>query len=671
MLKPLTYTVTAIAALTGALALAPGTIFGAQVIHMPRKALTLLLSCTGLLCLAAPSGALPDAINFGGATPDAATVYFVDNEPLVAADTDSNVDVYQRSGGVTTLVSLPGAGATPPSQNIAFAGATNDGSAVFLSTTENLVAADTDGLADVYQRSGAVTTLVSALGLGSSGSPQGATFKAVSADNSTVFFDTKENLVTADTDGLFDIYARSGGVTSLVSAPGVGSSGSPAGASFAKASSDGSVVDFTTPENLVAADTDGLFDVYERSGGTTTLVSAPGAGANGPATHASFQGVTADGATVIFDTAENLVAADTDGLEDVYQRSAGTTTLISEPGAGASGPAGFEAFAGMSADASKVIFDSPENLVAADTDGLNDVYQHSGGVTTLLSAEGVGASGPISEVDYLGNSTDASIVFFDTDENFVAADVDGTFDIYKRSAGTTTLETPAGSGPAAEADYEDNSADGSSLFFDSTENLVAEDTDGIRDTYVTSAGVTTLVSAPGAGAAGPPALPSLTRVSTDGSRAIFLTAERMTGADGDVFQDLYERASGTTTLLSVEAGPPLGVAPDTAISSGPSSSTSDTSATFSFTSTEPATFECRMDGGSFSGCTSPFSASGLSVGGHTFEVRSADFAGNVDPTPAALAFTVVAPPAATPTPKHCKKGQKLKKGKCVKKKHKK
>jgi hypothetical protein len=193
--------------------------------------------------------------------------------------------------------------------------------------------------------------------------------------------------------------------------------------------------------------------------------------------------------------------------------------------------------------------------------------------------------------------------------------------------------------------------------------------------------VTTLVSAPGAGASGSPATMTFRRTSSDGSRAIFTTTERLTGADGDTFNDVYQRAAGTTTLLSVEAGPPLGVPPNTAISSGPTSSSDDTTPTFSFTSTELATFQCRMDGAAFSPCGSPFTSSALGVGGHTFQVRSTDFALNVDPSPATLAFTVVAPPPpppATVTPpttttptKHCKKGRKLKKGKCVKKKHKK
>jgi large repetitive protein len=55
---------------------------------------------------------------------------------------------------------------------------------------------------------------------------------------------------------------------------------------------------------------------------------------------------------------------------------------------------------------------------------------------------------------------------------------------------------------------------------------------------------------------------------------------------------------------------------------------------------EVASFECKLDGGSFQSCPSPKAYSGLKKGSHTFEVRAVDAAGNVDPTPASRSWTV-------------------------------
>jgi hypothetical protein len=55
---------------------------------------------------------------------------------------------------------------------------------------------------------------------------------------------------------------------------------------------------------------------------------------------------------------------------------------------------------------------------------------------------------------------------------------------------------------------------------------------------------------------------------------------------------------------------------------------------------DPAGYECQIDGGGFSGCSSVRSYSGLSDGSHTFQVRAADSLGNVDSTPASYTWIV-------------------------------
>jgi hypothetical protein len=72
--------------------------------------------------------------------------------------------------------------------------------------------------------------------------------------------------------------------------------------------------------------------------------------------------------------------------------------------------------------------------------------------------------------------------------------------------------------------------------------------------------------------------------------------------------------------------------PDTSITAGPANPTNASSASFSFTGSDPggsgvASFKCRLDGGGWSACPSPTSYEGpLSDGSHTFEVRAIDAA---------------------------------------------
>jgi hypothetical protein len=86
-----------------------------------------------------------------------------------------------------------------------------------------------------------------------------------------------------------------------------------------------------------------------------------------------------------------------------------------------------------------------------------------------------------------------------------------------------------------------------------------------------------------------------------------------------------------------------GVAPQTAITSGPSGMTNSPS--FSFSSSKAgATFTCRLAGpgqaGGYAACSSPMVYPNLPDGSYTFSVRATDAAGNTDPNPPSRTFSV-------------------------------
>ena len=99
-------------------------------------------------------------------------------------------------------------------------------------------------------------------------------------------------------------------------------------------------------------------------------------------------------------------------------------------------------------------------------------------------------------------------------------------------------------------------------------------------------------------------------------------------------------AAGNTGTASITVNRDT-IAPDTTIASSPANPTTLTSATFTFTATEPgSTFECKLDAGAFVSCVSGQTYSGLSLGSHTFQVRAIDQVGNVDATPASYTWTI-------------------------------
>ncbi|WP_368670353.1 Ig-like domain-containing protein [Myxococcus sp. AM011] len=88
--------------------------------------------------------------------------------------------------------------------------------------------------------------------------------------------------------------------------------------------------------------------------------------------------------------------------------------------------------------------------------------------------------------------------------------------------------------------------------------------------------------------------------------------------------------------------------PDTLVTSGPSTLTHESSATFEFAASEPgSTFECSVDGAAYAACTSPDTFEGFTEGEHTLAVRAVDAAGNIDSSPALYTWTVdMTPPNA-------------------------
>ena len=154
------------------------------------------------------------------------------------------------------------------------------------------------------------------------------------------------------------------------------------------------------------------------------------------------------------------------------------------------------------------------------------------------------------------------------------------------------------------------------------------------------------VSRPGIGAIDPVtgrALPwNPTKSRNHGTMVLYATPQGLwVGSDGTQFGREDHAGIGFAPL---DLSPtPDTTRPNTTITSGPSGSVTDTSATFSFSATEPATFQCRLDGAAFAPCTSPTSYTNLTRTAHTFQVVAVDGSLNVDASPAARSWTVLEP----------------------------
>lgn len=102
--------------------------------------------------------------------------------------------------------------------------------------------------------------------------------------------------------------------------------------------------------------------------------------------------------------------------------------------------------------------------------------------------------------------------------------------------------------------------------------------------------------------------------------------------------------AGGPLIAGSVVGPGDYIAPSSAFTEVIESGSDPRSATFGFDAVDEmagvAGFECRLDNGDWRPCTSPAEVTELADGGHIFEVRAVDGAGNVESTPAAHFWVV-------------------------------
>jgi Tol biopolymer transport system component len=370
---------------------------------------------------------------------------------LVVGDTNQSVDVFvrDRQTGSTERVSVNSQGAQAAAGGGASPAISADGRFVaFVSASSDLVPGDTNGVADVFvhDRTTGATERVS---VGSAGRQANrlSRLPAISADGRFVAFESAAtNLVAGDNNGAVDVFVRDRqtGTTERVSVDAAGQEGNGASDSAA-ISADGRIVAFeSAASNLVAGDADAAEDVFvrDRQTGTTEAVSSDG---GNPVGGLLAPAVSGDGRFVAFTSSFAFVNNDTNGALDVFvrDRTTGSITRASVSSSGEQTGSAGARLPGISADGRRVSFRSgASNLVAGDTNGVEDVFLHDRftGQTERASVDSTGAQangrslqdglrGPAESAD--GRYT----AFGSTATNLVGSDTNGAVDVFVRDRG--------------------------------------------------------------------------------------------------------------------------------------------------------------------------------------------------------------------------------------------
>ncbi|WP_413612356.1 hypothetical protein [Bdellovibrio sp. HCB-110] len=493
---------------------------------------------------------------------------------LVSGDTNNSTDVYvhDRQTGITTRVSVDSSGAQGNGSSYDPSLSSDGRYVVFTSGSTNLVSGDTNAMQDIFvhDRQTGVTTRVSLDSSGVQGDGNSYDASLSSDGRYVAFYSSSTNLVAGDSNSKDDIFVHDlqTGVTTRVSVDSFGAQGN-GHSYFASLSSDGRYVTFYSgAANLVTGDTNADADVFihDRQTGVTTRVSvdSSGAQANGPS---YYPVLSSDGRYVAFySSSTNLVAGDTNAVYDIFvhDRQTGATNRVSVDNAGVQGDSN-SMFPSLSSDGRYVVFDSiASNFVSGDTNLHEDVFIHDRemGVTGRVSLDSSG--GEASEAAYKPalNADGRFVVFQSYDSSLVPGDMNGDGDIFihDRQSGVTSLISVniSGTSGSSESYAPAVSADGRYVAFQSSAtDLIAGDTNGFWDIFVRDrqTGVTSRISVDSAGVQsnGNSYAPSL---SADGRYVVFESkATNLVAGDTNNSTDIFvhDCQTGTTTRVSVDS----------------------------------------------------------------------------------------------------------------------
>jgi Tol biopolymer transport system component len=341
-------------------------------------------------------------------------------------------------------------------------------------------------------------------------------------------------------------------------------------------SADGQYVAFQSySENLSSFDANGLPDIfiYDRLADATSIVSV-GLGLTGANGFSFSPSISADGRFVTFwSAASNLVANDTNGVEDifVYDRQTDITTRVSTSSTGEQGNRR-SSFPSISADGRFVAFESyASNLVPGDNngfpgliDGIPDIFVHDrqSGQTTRVSISSGGAQSN-GESSSASISADGRYVAFTSfASNLVTGDTNDVEDIFvfDRQLGQLSRVSVNSSQVQGEDSSFSPSISGNGryvAFRSQSANLVPGDTNNQTDIFVRDqqTGVTTRVSESNAGiqSNGESSSPS---ISADGRFVAFWSfATNLVSGDANGHPDVFvrDRQTGGTTRVSVNS----------------------------------------------------------------------------------------------------------------------
>ncbi len=338
-----------------------------------------------------------------------------------------------------------------------------------------------------------------------------------SSDASVVAFSSTCDLTGGNTDGNREIfqYVAGAGVSQLTDTTGC--------ANMAPAlSSDGSVVAFDSDCDLTGQNADGSVEIFVYDGSGFTQVTA------GQFCTSAAPSLDAAGTKVAFDSDCDLTGANADRSSEIFQATiGGATTQLTSDTAGL-GCGSFDAASNAAGDL--IAFDSDCDLTGQNTDQIVEIFQVASDrtVTQLtFSIDDTCGSGP--------PASDASgmYVSFESSCDFTGGNADGSVEIFEVGPTRTKQLTAADQTPMCESQRARASAGGEWVVYQGFCDPTGANPDGGFEVFrATEAGVLQVTSGAACSSFAPV-------VASAARSAVFVSDCDPAGSNADGSEELF------------------------------------------------------------------------------------------------------------------------------------
>jgi Tol biopolymer transport system component len=315
---------------------------------------------------------------------------------------------------------------------------------------------------------------------------------------------------------------------------------------------DGTKIAFASNADLLGLDPNRGGEVYlvDPDGSNLSQVTSFGA-----ATTVNQVSISASGQKLVFVSDGDPFGTNFDRSDEVFSINADGTSLIQI----SEGPQGKRAGApAIAADGSRLFYDSNEDSVGGNTDGSREIY------TSLPDGTGLArlTDGAVDTVCQSPRTDDSGTwVVFESNDDLDGSNPDGSYEIFlMRNDGSSLASITSDSSADSVSDSPDISGDGTLVVYVSDTDPLGTNADGNFELFLydRSAATTTQITNATKGYSSDP------RLSPDGAWIYFLTSTPIfeDDPDGPLHPARYEIATGTIERVGgLERGNPTGPVP--------------------------------------------------------------------------------------------------------------